>query len=320
MKPVRSKVVDLMEQYVLTDGLIYTRDLQTFLYIANNDRELSILLRMLYKFCSQSEQSSYRVGPELLRMCFCLEKLDFAYKLYTDVKLRKLFEKIRSAQILMEMLLQKKEYDMLFHTFDSLISDYDFSDGLNSVITNIIFGACFEINTRESYNKMLKYVNFFKENKVGLVSRAVGFSVLLSLKQNEPEVAMSLVNELVQKSEMEQYISFNCYLLALIELERYDEAINILQHELPKFKRKKSIIFTDVMGKLAEGTSKNTEGKYSHFKEMKQRLHDEEYCSFFSFEEYLTLPAFVPGQYAYQTKKSNRFIRRQIKNERETKK
>lgn len=214
--------------------MVFSEDLKNIIHLAEKD-DIPLVVQMLKKFAKQNSElrfGSYVFGTVLMRMFYHLGDVDTALECFKDKTCDGIFDQWMTYQILCDMLYEKQRYQDVLDVYD-FIKERRTEGGMFPKHTIIlVFGACFKLNTPESFKYAMDLWRLMVEAGHEPMRRTVTFAAGLALAQNAPHIAL----EILHSSKQQNYITVrNMKVLAMLELGRIDDVIPILRSILESY-------------------------------------------------------------------------------------
>jgi pentatricopeptide repeat domain-containing protein 2 len=95
-------------------GMIFTEDLKNMIYLAKNDGDLDLVIKMAKKFNAQNKQlrfGNFVFGPVLMRMFHLHNKPDLAIECFKSPQLTGFFDQLITYQIFLDLLYENGKYE-----------------------------------------------------------------------------------------------------------------------------------------------------------------------------------------------------------------
>lgn len=210
-------------------SLIFTEDLKNMLHLIESKDEIEMLRLMIRKFWNQSREvrfGNFVFGPVVMRMFHSLNDAEGAISFFNDESITGFFDQLATFQILLDLLFETKNYQQLLDTYEAISSKQVQGGRYPKHVIVLTFGACFRLNTPESYEYATKL--WTDCNNVGHqpMRRAVSFFAALAILQNQPEVALEVLSNVRQQN----YVHIKVLkALALAKIGRYEDVLPILR-------------------------------------------------------------------------------------------
>lgn len=210
-------------------SLIFTEDLKNMLHLVESKEEIEMVRLMIRKFCTQSREvrfGNFVFGPVVMRMFHSLKDSESAMSFFHDEAITGFFDQLATFQILLDLLFETKCYQQLIDTYEAIASKQVQGGRYPKHVIVLAFGACFRLNTPESFKFASKL--WQDCNNVGHqpMRRAVSFFSALAINQNQPEVALEVLSNVRQQN----YVHIKVLkALALARIGRFEDALPILR-------------------------------------------------------------------------------------------
>ena len=171
-----------------------------------------------------------RYSSEVLRICYKLGDVDSAIEFLTSPDFKGLFDQHTSFRIVMTMLFNDGRYGDILKLYENYLTR-PFKEKYPKIMSQLILGACYKINSEESFRFALKYIKDASANgePLGNKGRGMLFVALLALNQNQANVALELITSL---GTSDMPITKAIYLRALAASGRLHEAIQALGRQM----------------------------------------------------------------------------------------
>ncbi|XP_054163213.1 pentatricopeptide repeat-containing protein 2, mitochondrial-like [Oppia nitens] len=222
---LREKFFTRMEEFATSESkMIFTEDLKNIVFMTdNNDQELRLLTDAIKKFHSQNQTlqfGTFVFGPIVMRLLHHLSEWQLALQLFKDPELRGFFSQIKSAVILMNLLLTNGKYDECMDVFDYIHNEITFEIRYPRDCLLLYVAAAYKLNTEEAYNRVLETLKKSREVGAPVSRKTVCLFAGLALNQNQPNTALEVLSLITQSN----YITVkNLRLQALSDLDRFDD-------------------------------------------------------------------------------------------------
>nr|XP_027196918.1 pentatricopeptide repeat-containing protein 2, mitochondrial-like [Dermatophagoides pteronyssinus] len=243
----------LTEHIADEKNAILSEDLKNLLFLCeNSDNHIDLLRRTIDKFEKQNESlrfGLFQFGPIVMRLARHLNNVDMAMWIFNP-KYKNFFTQISSVTIAMDILLENGHYQDVIKLFDYATTKFDFDVKYPIDFVVLYFAACYKLNTVESFEsafRVLRSIQMSNDHQIKL--RGLYCFIALAIKQNHPNIALEIIQNLNSKSMKSMNIIIQSLrLLALSRINRLNDVADIIQFQLNKDKPKKNqIIFNDVM-------------------------------------------------------------------------
>ncbi|XP_045216759.2 uncharacterized protein LOC123566580 [Mercenaria mercenaria] len=250
-------------QVYMDDGKkILTEDITTLLYLADNDDEFNFALEVIARYKELQEKQSFHtyfpVGIHALQMLYLHGKHDMAFKWFLDEKYN-VETSCRNRQCFMIMMDLLYEHGRFEDVVSLLTAADNYLDRKYPELTNLVLASLYRMNTRESLEKMMTFLNELCLDPVQLTNRCALLSVMLAYKQDEVELMLEILQLPIFHVCSKKFISTipNMKILAYIELGRVEEAVDILKDAVVKYKKPVPLFFQEVLDKLDSAVTKS---------------------------------------------------------------
>lgn len=216
-----------------SNQMVFTEDLKNMVHLAEqNGTDIELVVKMMKKFKAQNQElrfGSYVFGPVIMRMFHHLGEVDTAYNCFKDPALDGLFDQWATYQILLDMLYDNGRYNDVIDTFKHIYDKQSEGGRYPKYAMVVVFGACYKLNTPESYEYAVKLWKSMIDVGVNPMRRTITFAAALALTQNAPHVAL----EILYSSRQQNYITVrNLKVIAMLDMGRIDDVIPILRSVL----------------------------------------------------------------------------------------
>jgi len=134
-------------------------------------------------------------------------------------------------------------------------------------------GACYKLNTQESFDYAVKLLQGVREAGSGILRKGVTFASALALNQNNPSLAL----EILALTAQDNYVTVkNLRLIALAELDRLDNVISILNASVSRDDlERKTNILVEAMERIKSAITRNGKTEYlSEIDKLEKLLKD----------------------------------------------
>lgn len=235
---IRSQISDInkfketMGEFAKSDSaknLIFTEDLKNMLHIAESPQDIELLQLMITKFVTQSSDvrfGNFVFGPVVMRMFHGLKDADNALRFFKDEKMLGFFDQLASFQIILDLLFETQKYKELLETYDFIQARQVSGGKFPKHAIVLTFGACYKLNTPESYEYASKLWKKCIEVGHQPMRRAVSFFAALCINQDQPEAAIEVLSTVRQQN----YVHIKVLkALALAKIKRYDDVMVIVK-------------------------------------------------------------------------------------------
>ncbi|XP_064609041.1 pentatricopeptide repeat-containing protein 2, mitochondrial-like isoform X2 [Liolophura sinensis] len=295
---VKDKFCSRMETYISGDdpGTVFTDDLKTMLHISSSQEDFNITEKMFREYLKQNEEMSmiqnFSFGPIIMRLLYLLNKPDEACRLFLDPSLGGTFDNTSSFLLLLDKLYEEKQYKKVLEMFEVIQKKELRGFKYPNDCTTLALASCYQMNSQESFERMMEIFVGCRERGAMLTQRSVSFASLLALRQNRPDVSMEL---LVMKNEEKFVTNQNLKAITLAHLGRYEEAIqilkNTLQRDIPQEFQRGNKIFSDTARELQKSVeSSNDPNLIRQLQTVIQRLASGGHISEQTLHDFITKP------------------------------
>ncbi|KAG5680852.1 hypothetical protein PVAND_010333 [Polypedilum vanderplanki] len=220
-----------MQEFVKDENsknLIFTEDLKNMVHIADKE-DTELLNQMIRRFCSQSKEvrfGNFIFGPPVMRYYYHIKDSETALQLFKDESLGGFFDQVISYQLLLDLLFETGKYQEVLDTYEIIQSRQLEGARHPKHVLILVFGACYKINTKESFEYAKKIWHNAVQAGHTPLRRAACFFSALALNHQQPFVALEVLSNL----KGQNYVSVRAIkLLALAEMKRFDDIIPILR-------------------------------------------------------------------------------------------
>ncbi|XP_044265065.1 pentatricopeptide repeat-containing protein 2, mitochondrial-like [Tribolium madens] len=248
MDNIAEKFREKMTVYSSQDSqnMIFTEDLKNMIYLAENDDDIDLVIKMAKKFNSQNKElrfGNFVFGPVIMRMFYTHNKPDLALECFKAPELNGIFDQLITYQILLDMLYENGRYQEILDTFEVIKGrQLEIKYPRNCVV--LVMAACYKMNSKESVDFALQFWKELREAGHFPMRRASTFCAGLALNHGMPEAAL----EIMANVKNSNYVSVrNIKARALSDVGRLDDVIAIL----------KSIISDDRPGEVTHTFSRD---------------------------------------------------------------
>ncbi|XP_068895449.1 pentatricopeptide repeat-containing protein 2, mitochondrial-like [Tenebrio molitor] len=228
-------------------GMIFTEDLKNMIYLAKNDGDLDLVIKMAKKFNAQNKQlrfGNFVFGPVLMRMFHLHNKPDLAIECFKSPQLTGFFDQLITYQIFLDLLYENGKYEDILSMCQLIKKRQLESAKYPRNVIVLTMAACYKINTDESLKYALDLWKELRDAGHFPMRRATTFCAGLCLNRGKPEVALEMLSD-VRKPN---YVTIrNIKAQAFAQLGRLEEAIVLL----------KSVISEDEPGQISHTFSKD---------------------------------------------------------------
>lgn len=192
-----------------------------------------------------------------MRMFHVLKKDDVALRVFLDKDMEGFFDQMMSYQILLDLLYKSGRFADVRTTYDAIKGRQLEGARYPKHCIVLVFGACFQENTPESFEYSKKLWTELSEVGHIPMRKAATFAAGLALKQKAPHIALEIVSGVPQQN----YVSIrNIKIQALIDLNRFDDAIPLMRSILevaPTGPNKQQTIVKDVLENVKQAINKS---------------------------------------------------------------
>ncbi|CAL1279071.1 unnamed protein product [Larinioides sclopetarius] len=168
-------------------SMIFTEDLKTVIHTCDdNPDEIETCVRMMKRFHKQNKElrfGTFIFGPVAMRLFYYLKKQDMMLEFYKDPELDGFFDQLKSYYLSMDLCFKTGMYEEIIKAFEELQSKKLGETQFPREAVVLTTGACFKLNTPETYQLATDIVTQAREARVTILRKALGFVVALSIKQ-----------------------------------------------------------------------------------------------------------------------------------------
>ncbi|XP_055349595.1 pentatricopeptide repeat-containing protein 2, mitochondrial-like [Paramacrobiotus metropolitanus] len=220
-----------MDQYLSADSksLIFTEDLKNMCYLAEDDKDLQMVNKMLKKYAKQNEQmrfGSFVFGPVLMRLHHFLDKPDEALASIQDPDLGQVYDQLTSYMVAMDLLYNHQRYDDVLKLYKAMTQRPFFAEKMPKENLVLACAACYKLGTPEAYKTAMELVKSCIDKQAPVMRKAVSFAAALALKNNDATGAL----ELLSIPPNQSYVTIrNLRILCLVKLDRLEDVLPILR-------------------------------------------------------------------------------------------
>uniref|UniRef100_A0A224Z5Q3 Pentatricopeptide repeat domain-containing protein 2 n=1 Tax=Rhipicephalus zambeziensis TaxID=60191 RepID=A0A224Z5Q3_9ACAR len=294
----KEKFFQRISQYFNTDtpGMVFTEDLKHVAYLCEDkDSDIELVVKMMKRFNQQNKElrfGTFVFGPVALRLFYHLKKPDIVLQLFKDQELDGFFDQFSSYQIAMDLLFKEQRYQDVVDIFNSMQQKQLYGTKYPRECVVLALGACYKLNTRESYEYALKLIQDARSVGALVLRKGLAFAAMLAVKHNEPKVAMELLALTAQLS----YITVrNIRMMALADLDRVDDVFltlrSIIHQDVPVQSRTEQQVCQETVDKVDECLVRLGDKEKTHiFEQMKRALRESNHLCPQSLDELLCQP------------------------------
>lgn len=202
---IKSQVGDLKEQFFermdnymdsSQDNRVFTADLKSVLHTTETQKDMDVAIKMCKRYHHQAEVlrfANFSFGPVLMRLLHCLRRSDVAYNIFMDQDMDGFFSQMASELILVDMLFEHQEYQKVIDVSEAIISQQRGGRYLSSDVLTVVTAACLKLNTPETFQYACDKLKESTKRKNFLPGRAVAYVLYQAIKQEQWEMAYSLM-------------------------------------------------------------------------------------------------------------------------------
>ncbi|XP_055354294.1 pentatricopeptide repeat-containing protein 2, mitochondrial-like [Paramacrobiotus metropolitanus] len=251
-----------MEQYLSANSrsiiVTVSEDLKKMCYLAQDDKDLEIVNKMLKKYVQQygrSRAGSFVFGPLLMRLHYHLNKPDAALASIRDPVLAEVYDQLTSYMLAMDLLYKHQRYDYVVQLYKAMLERPFFAEKFPRENLALACAACYKLGTPEAYATAREWMQGVMDRQAPVMRKAVAFAAALALKNNDPAGALELLSLFSNQS----YMSIrNLRVLALTRLGRLEQVLPILGWTAAQdsaVKRTGLGFFQDVIGEVKKAVA-----------------------------------------------------------------
>ncbi|XP_055355910.1 pentatricopeptide repeat-containing protein 2, mitochondrial-like [Paramacrobiotus metropolitanus] len=247
-----------MEQYLTTNSNFFnvtvTEDLKKMCYLAQDDKDLQIINKMLKKYVQQygrSRTGSFVFGPLLMRLHYHLNKPEAALSSIQDPVLAEVYDQLTSYMVAMNLLYNHQRYNDVVQLYTYMLQRPFIATRFPRENLALACAACYKLGTAEAYATARGWIQGAVDKQAPVMRKAAAFVVALALKTNDAAGALELQGSF--HSHQSYMSSRNLRVLALTRLGRLDEVLPILGWTAAQdsaAKRAGLAFFQDVMAEV----------------------------------------------------------------------
>lgn len=294
----KEKFFQRISQYFNTDtpGMVFTEDLKHVAYLCEDkDSDIELVVKMMKRFNQQNKElrfGTFVFGPVVLRLFYHLKKPDAVLQLFKDQELDGFFDQFSSYQIAMDLLFKEQRYQDVVDIFNSMQQKQLYGTKYPRECVVLALGACYKLNTRESYEYALKLIHDARSVGALVLRKGLAFAAMLAVNHNEPKVAMELLALTAQLS----YITVrNIRMMALADLDRVDDVFltlrSIIHQDVPVQSRMEQQVCQQTVDKVDECLLRLGDKEKTHiFEQMKRALRENNHLCPQSLDDLLCQP------------------------------
>lgn len=231
-RELKDKFMKRMQHILQADrkNMVFTEDLKNMIHLVEKPEEINDCVEMIKRYNQQNNEmrfGTFVFGPVVMRLFHHQNLPDLALETITDPALESFFNQFASFHIAMNLLYQNKRYNDVLNVYEILKSRKVLATRFPKDPVVLVLASCYKLNTAESLKIALQLFRDAKEAGAIILRKGVTFAVALALKQRQPNVALELLSLVNQPN----YVTArNLKIMALAELERVDEALDILRN------------------------------------------------------------------------------------------
>jgi len=250
---MRGSFIERMQNQVNSPmpTMIFTEDLKTVIHSCeDNEQEIQLCIQMMKKFHKQNSElrfGTFVFGPVAMRLFHYLRKHELVASFAKDPELTGFFDQLKSYLLSMDLYFKSGMYQEVLQAFEELRSKQLADTKLPRDPMVLAAGACYKINTPETWKFATDLVTSAREDDVRILRRALIFTVALSLNQNKPDAALEILSSI---DRFNNITGNNLKLTALAGLDRLQEAFDILRRVTDQ----DSPVQTRVRGEICQGS------------------------------------------------------------------
>jgi len=211
-------------------NMVFTEDLKTIIHSCEDKpEEIDLLVQMMKRFHKQNKElrfGTFVFGPVAMRLFYHLKKQDLMHSLFRDQELQGFFDQLKSYFLAMDLYFKNGMYLEVLEAFEELKSKELVETKFPREAMVLATGACYKINTPETYKIAADLVTEARETKMEVIRKALVFVVALALNQNHPDVALEVLCSIDRYNNI---TGNNLKLLAFAGLDRIHDAFDVLR-------------------------------------------------------------------------------------------
>ncbi|XP_055345149.1 pentatricopeptide repeat-containing protein 2, mitochondrial-like [Paramacrobiotus metropolitanus] len=277
--------------------LILTEDLRKMCYVAEDEKDLQTLKKMLKKYSKQHTDkrfAAFAFGPVIMRLYHHLNKPDEALAAIQDPELRPVYDQLTSYTVAMDLLYENQRYaDVL--TLYKIMLERPFIGNSRTMFRINLTLACaagYQLGTPAAHKTVMDLVKRAIDRQALLMRRAVAFAAALALKNNDAAGALEVLN--FDPSQHNHKSLRNLLVLSLTKLDRLEDVLPIFSGVTVRDSASKPTwfgLFSDVIAevKKAVETKDNPELRRK-FDAAFKNLEENDAIDSQTLETYLVLP------------------------------
>ncbi|XP_014662899.1 PREDICTED: uncharacterized protein LOC106805710 [Priapulus caudatus] len=125
MEGAQEKFCERMDHYLAQPekNMIFTEDLKSMIHLAETDKDVDLVMRMMKQFNSQNKEmrfGSFTFGPVVMRMFLLTQETLEALEAMKSPELEGFFDQVSSFFILMDLLYKHELYQEVLDTYQLL--------------------------------------------------------------------------------------------------------------------------------------------------------------------------------------------------------
>ncbi|XP_060559246.1 pentatricopeptide repeat-containing protein 2, mitochondrial-like [Ruditapes philippinarum] len=254
----RKKIYHMKDQFLrnlgekLGDGeYIFKEDVAALLYLTDKNDDFDFVSEVIRRYQKLVKKKTfikeYPVGAVVLQMLYINEREDLAFKmfLHEEKSINSLYRHRECFMIMMDMLYEKEQFEDII----SLIYTCENYIGKMPEIVNIVLASFYRMNSKESLQQMLNYLNELTNDPWQLSNRCAMLCCMLAYKQGEIELSLEMIQLPIFEVNRKKLVSpiDNIKILAYIELGRVEDAVEILKDAMINYPQPANLFFDDVL-------------------------------------------------------------------------
>lgn len=283
------KKIKIKESLKKPDAKVFTSDIKFLLYSAR-EQDIDFLINVIKKYNTQKNEDGFDFlfALPLLKLMYVLNQTDKALEIYLSED--NLFQfQYRVTVLLINKLLEEKRYNDVVRVYDHFNRNLKKQPPEKSnyfELYGLITEALYEKNDQEAlkkYKEMLKDSNY---SKTDINQSDYMKMCLLALQQKDPAFAYELTEKITKRPI---HVVRNLQILALIELNRTDEALLIAEELKRMFGKPNNItLFETPMEKLLEATE-NRANENSRVRKLIEEATVDKNFSYYDLREFVKI-------------------------------
>ncbi|XP_040197398.1 pentatricopeptide repeat-containing protein 2, mitochondrial [Rana temporaria] len=202
---------------------ISEKDLKPMFYLSENESDVQLTKKCLFRFYEEAQTVEYKFGPLFLRLCHLLDLVDVAFELMMDESCRGAFSDYSSYNILLDMLYKHGQYERALEVLLKMKIQYL---TLRKDTYLLAFAICYKLNNARSLETCTTLFEEAAMNGIAHTRLALCFVVALALKQGDYVTASSVYNRIVRK---DMSLCCNLDLLLAAKFKGEEEVLRILE-------------------------------------------------------------------------------------------